>query len=193
MRLRPYGPRAALVEVADAAEAASLAAWARTAEVPATEIVPAATTVLFDGVEPAELERRLGEWVPGAPLPPGPLVEVPVTFDGPDLGFVAERSGLDPVAALTGAELTSAFCGFAPGFAYLVGLPESLRMPRLTSPRTRVEPGSVALADGYCGIYPTASPGGWRIVGRTEAVLWDVARERPALLEPGTRVQLVPC
>jgi KipI family sensor histidine kinase inhibitor len=144
-------------------------------------------------VDVDSLAGVLRSWSPGAALPPGPLVEVPVVFDGPDLDAVAARCGGDPVAMLTSVELTSAFCGFAPGFAYLVGLPDELRMPRLDRPRARVEPGSVGLADGYCGIYPTASPGGWRIVGHTDAVLWDVARPQPALLAPGTRVVLRSC
>jgi KipI family sensor histidine kinase inhibitor len=191
--VRRYGADAALVEVADAGQAAALAGWARAGAVSAAEIVPAARTVLFDGVDVAALAGVLAAWVPGEAPPLGAVVEVPVVFDGPDLDVVAARCGGDPVAALTSVELTSAFCGFAPGFAYLVGLPEDLRMPRLASPRARVEPGSVGLADGYCGIYPTASPGGWRIVGHTDAVLWDVSREQPALLAPGTRVVLRPC
>lgn len=191
--VRRYGPHAALAEVADAGQAAALAGWARATGVPATEIVPAARTVLFDGVDPDALAGWLASWAPGAAPPPGPVVEVPVVFDGPDLDFVAARCGGDPVALMTSVELTSAFCGFAPGFAYLVGLPAALAVPRLASPRARVEPGSLALADGYAGIYPTASPGGWRVVGHTDAVLWDVARSQPALLAPGTRVVLRPC
>lgn len=191
--VRRYGERAALVEVANPGQAAALAAWARAEDVPAAEIVPAARTVLFDGVDPDSLAGLLRSWSPGAVLPSGPVVEVPVVFDGPDLDFVAARCGEDPVALLASAELTSAFCGFAPGFAYLVGLPAALAMPRLASPRARVEPGSFGVAGDYCGIYPTASPGGWRILGHTDAVLWDVAREPPALLAPGTRVVLRPC
>jgi KipI family sensor histidine kinase inhibitor len=191
--VRRYGAQAALVEVSDASQAAALAAWARADGVPAAEIVPAARTVLFDGVEPDWLVGRLASWKPEVAPPPGPVVEVPVVFDGPDLDFVAARCGGDPAGLLASVELTSAFCGFAPGFAYLIGLPDALRMPRLASPRARVEPGSVGLADGYCGVYPTASPGGWRIVGHTDAVLWDASRAQPALLAPGTRVVLRPC
>ena len=88
------------------------------------------------------------------------------------------------VAALTGVELTVAFCGFAPGFGYLTGLPEELHVPRRATPRTRVPAGSVALAGPYAGVYPQASPGGWQLVGRTDAVLFDVDRDPPALLAP---------
>jgi len=192
--LRRYGERAALVEVDSALEAAALADWARVAGVEADEIVPAAATVLFDGVEPSRLAAVLDGWRPGSATVAGAFVEVPVVFDGPDLADVAARWGVtsqEVAARLASYELTSAFCGFAPGFAYLAGLPAELAVPRLATPRTRVAPGSVALAGSWCGIYPTASPGGWRVVGRTDVVLWDVDREPPALLAPGTRVRLV--
>jgi KipI family sensor histidine kinase inhibitor len=83
-----------------------------------------------------------------------------------------------------------AFCGFTPGWAYLSGLPEELTVPRLPTPRTKVPAGSLGLADRYAGIYPTASPGGWRLVGRTDVTLFDPERTPPALLVPGTRVRL---
>jgi KipI family sensor histidine kinase inhibitor len=83
----------------------------------------------------------------------------------------------------------SAFCGFAPGFAYLSGLDAAVS--RLATPRTRVPAGSVALAGTWCGVYPTTSPGGWRIIGSTDARLWDVDRDPPALLVPGTRLRFV--
>ena len=84
-----------------------------------------------------------------------------------------------------------AFCGFAPGFAYLEGADDRLVVPRRETPRTEVPAGSVGLADGYSGIYPRASPGGWQLIGTTTAVLWDVEREPPALLRPGWWVQFV--
>lgn len=194
--VRRYGARAALVEVDGALQAAALADWARVAGVEAEEIVPAATTVLFDGVDPDGLERVLERWRPTSASVAGGFVEIPVVFDGPDLADVAARWCVEPgevVGRLTSYELTSTFCGFAPGFAYLAGLPEELAVPRLGSPRERVEAGSVALAGAWCGIYPTASPGGWRIVGHTDATLWDVDRDPPALLAPGTRVVLRAC
>lgn len=190
------GPRAVRVEVAGVHQALELAAWARSEALEADEVVPGAGTVVFEGVrDPAALVDRLRRWTPGSAQPADlPLVEVPVTYDGADLADVARRWGTDAdgVAERLGdTELVSAFCGFAPGFAYLSGLAGELAVPRLDSPRPVVPAGSVAVADRWCGIYPSASPGGWRLVGRTDAALWDAAREHPALLAPGTRVRLV--
>lgn len=195
MQLRPIASSALLAEVGDPAAALALATWARTAGVDAVEVVPAAETVLFDGVpDIGALTARLAEWTPTAAAPAGELVELPVEYDGPDLAFVAATWGTDAdgvVARLTGLEFVSAFCGFAPGFAYLSGLPAELAVPRLDSPRSRVPAGSIALAGTWCGTYPTASPGGWRLLGRTDASLWEAGRARPALLPPGTRVRFV--
>jgi KipI family sensor histidine kinase inhibitor len=119
---------------------------------------------------------------------------VPVSFDGPDLPVVAEHWDVDVPAVLrrlTGTRFRVSFCGFAPGFPYLTGLPAELALPRLPTPRPRVPPGSVALAGLYAGIYPSASPGGWLLVGRTELVLFDAYADPPARLGPGTRVRMV--
>jgi KipI family sensor histidine kinase inhibitor len=195
LSLRPFGRRAVLAEVADSAAARSLAAYARAARVTADEVVPGARTVLFDGVrDPAVLAALLAGWTPEAEPEPGELVEVPVVYDGADLADVADRWGtdVDGVVARHGeVEFVSAFCGFAPGFAYLAGLPEEYAVPRLDSPRSRVPAGAVGLAGAWCGVYPSASPGGWRLLGRTDARLWDPDRSRPALLAPGTRVRFV--
>ncbi len=204
VHVRPFGPTALLAEVEDAAVALALATWLREHGVAATEVVPAARTVLLDGLDPADLgptRALLASWrdQPGARDhagrgSSGPVVELAVVYDGPDLDDVADLWGVsreEVVARHTGLELLSVFCGFAPGFAYLSGLPGEWAVPRLDSPRTRVPAGSVALADTWCGVYPTASPGGWRLLGRTDAALWDVDRDPPALLAPGTRVRFV--
>lgn len=192
VRVIAVGDRACLVEVEDAVAAASLAAWARTAGLDADDVVPAASSVLFDGITPAAVEAALPRWTAGAPTGAGPLVRVPVTYDGPDLEAVAAHWGCtvdQVVAEHTSTEFLAVFCGFSPGFTYLSGLPTGRAVPRLATPRPRVAPGSVALADTWCGIYPSASPGGWLLLGTTDAVLWDAVREPPALLPPGTRVR----
>jgi KipI family sensor histidine kinase inhibitor len=164
-----------------------------------TELVPAARTLLvaFDraATDAARLESALRErrWRPGAP-PDGPLVEIPVTYDGEDLDAVAEHAGLDPrevVARHAAGRYVAAFCGFAPGFAYLTGLDERLHVRRRETPRTRVPAGSVAVADRFTAVYPRASPGGWQLIGRTNVALWDTHRDPPAVLVPGTRVRFV--
>jgi KipI family sensor histidine kinase inhibitor len=197
----PYGDRAVLVEVADLAAVADVRAALERRPLPGQrELVPGARTllVLLDR-PPAEADlaalRRL-RTTPATAREPGPLVEVPVMFDGPDLAETAALTGRRPAALVeqvAGAELTVAFGGFAPGFAYLAGLPAELHVPRRATPRTRVPAGSVGLAGPFAGIYPTASPGGWQLIGRTDAVLFDVDREPPALLRPGVRVRLCPC
>ena len=192
VKLIDVGPHACLVEVEDAVAAASLAAWARGRGLEADDIVPAAATVLFDGVDPAVLGSALPDWSGSTDEQTDIVVTVPVTYDGADLEAVAGhwRCTVDEVVAEhTSTEFTSVFCGFSPGFAYLSGLRADRAVPRLASPRPRVAPGSVALADTWCGVYPTASPGGWLLIGSTDAVLWDATREAPALLAPGTRVR----
>jgi KipI family sensor histidine kinase inhibitor len=84
-----------------------------------------------------------------------------------------------------------AFGGFAPGFAYLTGGDSRLRVPRRSEPRTTVPAGSVALAGEYSAVYPRSSPGGWQLIGRTDAAIWDLEHDPPALLRPGTWVRFV--
>jgi KipI family sensor histidine kinase inhibitor len=197
----PCGDRALLVEVADlAAVAAVRTELERFPLAGQQELVPGARTVLVRlDRPPADADvvaLRVLRPAPAAEQQPGPLVEVPVVFDGPDLDTVGELVGRPPaqvVEELLAAELTVAFGGFAPGFAYLTGLPDHVHVPRRDTPRTRVPPGSVGLAGPFAGIYPRASPGGWQLVGRTDAVLFDVDRDPPALLRPGVRVRLVRC
>lgn len=196
-RLVRVGDDGWLVRVSDAEHAASLAVWVRDHGLDCADVVPAAASVLVDGVRDAAALRRLVErWRPGGGAGrSGPVVEVPVTYDGPDLAAVALHWGVTPAEAVarhTSIEFVATFAGFAPGFSYLGGLPARWAVPRLVSPRERVAPGSVGVADRWCGIYPTASPGGWSLLGRTDLPMWDLTRERdPALLTPGTRVRFV--
>ena len=123
-------------------------------------------------------------------------MEIPVVYDGPDLADVAAAWGVtaaDVPRIHAGTEFRVAFCGFAPGFGYLTGLPEHLHMPRRATPRTRVPAGALALAGPYTGVYPRPSPGGWQIIGRMPEPgdLWNPAREPAALLSPGARVRFV--
>jgi KipI family sensor histidine kinase inhibitor len=119
-------------------------------------------------------------------------VVIDVVYAGADLDEVAELTGLsrrDVIAAHTETPWRVGFAGFAPGFAYLVGGDERLNVPRRSEPRTKVPVGSVGLAGEFSGVYPRESPGGWQLIGRTDADLWDVDREQPALLTPGQWVQ----
>jgi KipI family sensor histidine kinase inhibitor len=136
--------------------------------------------------------------VASTPLAPARTVEIPVCYDpacAPDLADVAARCSLLPsemVALHSSAAYTVAFIGFAPGFPYLHGLPEQLNVPRLDAPRPRVPAGSVAIAGDQAGIYPHATPGGWRIIGRTPLRLFDASASPPSLLTMGNRVRFVP-
>lgn len=196
VEIRRLGRDALLVSVADAAAALAVYHEALRRHVDALDVVPAARTVLFDGVRDVEaLAAALPSWETTVSTAPGDLVEVPTTYDGDDLDDVARLWDMtrdEVVATHSSAEFVVAFCGFAPGFAYCTGLPGELTVPRLESPRTRVPAGSVGLAGTFTGVYPTPSPGGWRLVGRTTLVLWDPDRDPPATLPPGTRVRFVP-
>ncbi|MEU1039963.1 5-oxoprolinase subunit PxpB [Streptomyces sp. NPDC005907] len=201
MRALAVGGHALLVEVSsgEAAQALHAELLRRRADgdLSAEEIVPAARTVLLDGVpDPVRLAERLAAWkIPPLPARTEQAVEIPVRYDGPDLAEVAARWGVPPreVAEIHAAtEFRVAFCGFAPGFGYLTGLPSRYDVPRRATPRTAVPAGSVGLAGHYTGVYPRSSPGGWQLIGTTDAVLWDHRREPAALLAPGTRVRFVP-
>lgn len=195
MDIRRFGRDHVLVELDDEQQALALYDEARRRGVDASDIVSAARTVLFEGVgDAAALASSLLDWEVRPTAASGELVEVPTTYDGADLEDVARRWDMtrdEVVATHTGHELVVAFCGFAPGFPYCTGLPERFAVPRLDSPRTRVPAGAVGLAGLFTGIYPTESPGGWRLLGRTELRLWDPDRDPPATLRPGTRVRFV--
>lgn len=192
MRALRVGLRAVLAELGSPQEAAALATWLRESDLDADDVVPAARTVLVDGVDADRAVDVLSTWPGGtARRTPPRVVEVPVVYDGQDLTLVAEHWGVsveEVVRRHTALTFTSAFCGFAPGFAYLAGLPEEWWVPRLADPRPRVPAGSVAIAGEWTGVYPTASPGGWLLLGRTDVTLWDPAADEPALLAPGTEV-----
>ena len=196
VRLLPYGPRAVLAEYDTLDEVMGVAAELRRRALPGVvEVVPAARTVLVvhDGAVPGLDDVLRNPTAASAPTA-APVV-VPVRYDGQDLADVAARAGLtvDQVVGLhSGAAYTVAFCGFLPGFAYLVGLPPLLHLPRRATPRSRVPAGSVAIAGEFAGVYPSASPGGWHLLGTTDVALWDDSREVPALLAPGTPVRFEP-
>ena len=196
MRVLPAGERAVLVEVADTPSALALYERARQSGWPVTDLVPAARTVLFDGVaDPTALRAELATWQLTATQAPAlATVELPTVYDGADLPEVArlwDMTTAEVVATHTGTAFTVAFCGFAPGFAYCTGLPESLRVPRRASPRQSVPAGAVGLADVFTGVYPRSSPGGWQLMWSTSRQLWAIDAEPPALLVAGTSVRFV--
>jgi KipI family sensor histidine kinase inhibitor len=200
MRATPAGDAALLVE-ADG-PASGLAAAIASGRWPGIlDVIPGAGTVLVT-VRPgswdlAALASRIRGLPRRDPVPGDlPLAELPVCYDGPDLAEVARLAGLstaEVIARHAAAEYTVGWLGFSPGFGYLTGLDPALRgVPRLAQPRLRVPAGSVAIAGGLTAVYPSASPGGWRLLGRTTARLWDPDRDPPALLAPGMRVRFRP-
>lgn len=197
MNVLPYGERALLVEVPDPHDVPSLrAALAGVDGV--IDAVAGAQTVLvtFEPAAATRLRAHLdrGDFAAVRADKSPRSVDVPVVYDGADLDEVAAEVGLDRdevVARHCGADYTVRFCGFSPGFAYLDGLDACLQVPRRSEPRTSVPAGSVAVAGEFTGVYPRSSPGGWRLLGHTDATLWDVTRDPPALLTPGTRVRFV--
>jgi KipI family sensor histidine kinase inhibitor len=202
MRIRHVGPRALLVELDDLAQVqslyAALAERSRAGTLPTlVDIVPAARTVLLDGVEDVgAMAAAVAECPLTAvgPSEPGRVVEIPVVYDGEDLPWLAGRWGTTVAGAValhSGAAFRAAFCGFAPGFAYLVGLPERCHVPRRPRPRPEVPAGAIGVAGEFTAVYPRPSPGGWYLIGHTEAPMWDPPRPEPALVVPGSTVRFV--
>lgn len=199
MRVLTVGDAALLVEVADAAEVQAayrrITALAGDPDVPTPrEVVPAARTVLLEGLEDLEswrkvLVRELAGLQAKEPTDSsGRDVTLRVRYDGADLEEVAAAWGCDVddvVRRHLDARFTVAFCGFAPGFAYCTSDPPLPDVPRRRDPRTKVPAGSVALAGPYCGVYPRQMPGGWQLIATTAEVLFDPDREHAALLSPG--------
>jgi KipI family sensor histidine kinase inhibitor len=199
VRLRPVGERGLLVEVEELETVHRLHAALGALDHPGVvELIPGYRTVLIvaDPGRAGVLDQLAADLpeleLPDAEEVAGEPVEIPVTYDGEDLPEVARLTGLDAeevVRRHTAPEYTVAFLGFSPGFPYLVGLDPALEVPRRDTPRTSIPAGSVGLAGTQTGIYPTASPGGWRLIGRTEVTLFDPARDPPALLAPGGRLR----
>lgn len=205
-RVLPFGERALLVELADRFDEALV--W-RAQEIADRwealghgEAVPAYASVLLrfdpDRLAPDAAAAAAHDIATGGATRDegegGRLIEIPTRYDGEDLGEVAERSGLsvDELVALhSGRVYRAYFLGFMPGFAYLGRLDPRILAPRLPAPRARVPAGSVAVADGQTAVYPFASPGGWRLLGTTDRLMFDPSRDEPALVRAGDRVRFV--
>ena len=198
MRVLPFGDSALLVELDDLDAVLALAAAVQAERLDGVlDVVPAARTVLVV-TEPRTALDALATTLTSLSSAQRPAqvevepVEIAVVYDGPDLAEVARLTGLDEdevVAAHTGTPWRIAVGGFAPGFAYLTGGDPRLTVPRRDEPRTTVPAGAVGLAGEYSGVYPRPSPGGWQLIGRTDAALWDAERDPAALLTPGGTVR----
>lgn len=197
-----YGDQALILQCDSTAAVLAWTESLRAARLPGVvDIVPASVTVLvkldgprFQGVTRQRI-RRLQVVAGGTHADrsdPADDIVIDVVYDGPDLAHVASHTGLSPaqvINAHTATRWRVGFGGFAPGFAYLIGGDERLRVPRRSEPRTSVPAGAVGLAGEFSAVYPRRSPGGWQIIGHTDAVLWDIDRSDPALLTQGRWVR----
>ncbi len=146
-----------------------------------SEIVRAATRALNNSTVLARKDEHLQR-----------VVRIPVTYDGQDLTEVAQRTGMTEESVIDMhclREYRVYMLGFAPGFAYLGDLDQRLALPRRESPRKRVSKGSVAIAEAQTAVYPSSTPGGWHLIGRTEMTMFDPTRDPPATLAVGDRVR----
>lgn len=203
MRFLPIGPRAFLAELDDLDQTMQLFDALQANPVPGiAEMVPGARTLLIRTEAGVAADAAMARAISACQLAgpdttssgTGEVIELPMTYNGEDLADVAKHMGLtvaEVVAAHQAAIWQVAFCGFAPGFAYMVGDDLRFKLPRRKTPRTRIPAGAVALADRFCGVYPQASPGGWQLIGRTAVPMWDLNRQPPALLRPGVRCRFV--
>ena len=202
LRWRPYGATGVLIELDSTDEIHALHHRAL-GHPDVTESVPGATTLFVAGSRsPADLVHLLtllrGPAMPGGepagePTAGTPTIhEVDVVYNGTDLADVAALTGLgidEVIVRHTAPTYVVAFLGFSRGFPYLAGLDPTIVVPRLATPRTSVPAGSVAMGAGYTGIYPASSPGGWRLLGRTDAQFFDEHADPPSRLMPGDRLQ----
>lgn len=198
MQVRPSGTTGILLEFDSLEEVLAQYAALQEADLPALDLVPAGRTILVVGdrdTDLSELTKQVRAVDPGEHRPTESApVEIPVRYDGEDLGDVAEHLGCsveELVERHRDEEWTVAFCGFAPGFGYLAGAKYDWDIPRRPSPRTKVPAGSLALAGEFTGVYPRQSPGGWQLIGHSLVEAFDLDRDPPALLVPGARVRFV--
>lgn len=201
--IRPFGEAALLVDCGSSERAQALAASVRAEPIPGiAAVVPGLESLLVELDSPDD--ERVSTILAGritrlsdAPIR-GRQRTIGVVYGGehgPDLAEVAALTGLSEAEVIrrhASSQFRVLFVGFAPGFAYLGGLPDELRVPRLATPRTRTPAGSVAVAEGMSGIYPADLPGGWRVIGRTPIALFDPRRDPPAYLAPGDHVRFEP-
>jgi KipI family sensor histidine kinase inhibitor len=193
-----YGDRGLLLQFDGAVDVLAWTTAVREAALPGViDVVPASRTILVkldgpdhQGVIRQRLARLRADPNAIETAPPAGQVDVviDVVYDGADLAEVADRTGLTTTQVINAHTATPwrvGFGGSTPGFAYLVGGDPRLAVPRRAEPRTAVPAGAVALAGEFSGIYPRRVPGGWQLIGRTDAVLWDLNRPDPALLTPG--------
>jgi KipI family sensor histidine kinase inhibitor len=201
VRCLPMGETALLVVCGDLAQVRQVDAALRAAELPwLRDTVPAYDSVLVIGVPGSghHLDALAAD-LPAWPLPPpdpmaGREVTIEVAYDGPDMDDVCALTGLAKVAVVamhTAPGYTVAFLGFSPGFPYLLGLDPRLRVPRLSTPRQSVPAGSVGIGGDQTGVYPSSTPGGWRLIGRTDATLFDPTRDPVTMLQAGDTVRFV--
>lgn len=199
MNIRPMGDSAILVETRDSAEAQRLRQALMMESIPGLrQLVPGYSSLLL-AVDPLvsdldALARRLPELLrtPQATIN-ARSHEISVRYGGEDLAAVAAELSMsveEVVRRHSTASYTVAFLGFTPGFAYLTGLDPKLQLPRLATPRIRTPAGAVAMAGEFTGIYPQATPGGWRILGFSTATLFHTERSSPALFSPGDQVRI---
>ena len=198
MHVVPAGYEGLLVECDDLQQVMALhRALDRDRPAGVVDLVPAARTLLLT-FDATTTHARLGQVVADTDLtaPAGRTdareVTIEVTYDGADLAQVAEQAGIpqdEVVRRHQAASYVVAFTGFSPGFAYLAGGDPALSVSRRPTPRTRGAAWAGALAGEFTGVYPRQGPGGWQLIGRTAAPLWDLGRTPPALLAPGTRVR----